>query len=167
MGARFQLSDLPPALQKQVAEQLYPSGGGALASNSAQAGTGGAKRAKTAPRRLAPKKALEIGLFGSVREFRFHPTRLWRFDHAWPAEKVALEVEGGAWANGRHNRASGFIADMEKYSEAAADGWLVLRVLPDQLRSQKTADLIARARAQGPRASSVTLTPKETRRKVL
>lgn len=30
-----------------------------------------------------------------VREHRFHPTRRWRFDFAWPDEKVALEVEGG------------------------------------------------------------------------
>ncbi len=30
------------------------------------------------------------------REFRFHPTRQWRFDFAWERERVAVELEGGA-----------------------------------------------------------------------
>lgn len=67
-----------------------------------------------------------VGL-DSRYEFRFHPTRKWRFDVAWPKVKVALEVEGGAWQYGRHNRAASFLKDMEKYNEAAAMGWVVLR----------------------------------------
>jgi very-short-patch-repair endonuclease len=61
------------------------------------------------------------------REFRFHPTRKWRFDAAFPEARVALEIEGGVWVRGRHNRASGFLKDMEKYNEAAALGWRVIR----------------------------------------
>lgn len=60
-------------------------------------------------------------------EYRFHPTRKWRFDAAFPNAKVALEIEGGVWQYGRHNRASGFLKDMEKYNEAAALGWRVIR----------------------------------------
>jgi hypothetical protein len=60
-------------------------------------------------------------------EWRFHPTRKWRFDYAWPSRKVALELEGGIWIRGRHNRAAGFLADMEKYNHAASLNWLVLR----------------------------------------
>lgn len=45
MGARFQLSDLPLALQKQVAEQLYPAGGGTLAPKQAVASPIRQKRA--------------------------------------------------------------------------------------------------------------------------
>jgi len=63
-----------------------------------------------------------------VREHRFHPKRKWRFDFAWPAQRVACEVEGGTWAGGRHTRGSGFEADCEKYNEAAVLGWLVVRV---------------------------------------
>ena len=62
-----------------------------------------------------------------VREHRFHKTRKWRFDFAWPAAKLAVEVEGGTWCNGRHNRGSGFTEDCEKYNAAAVDGWVVLR----------------------------------------
>ena len=66
-------------------------------------------------------------------EFRFHPVRRWRFDYAWPASLIAVEVEGGAWTRGRHTRGKGFIADLEKYNEAQVLGWVVLRYTPDQL----------------------------------
>lgn len=32
-------------------------------------------------------------------EHKFHPTRKWRFDGAWPDQKIAFEVEGGTWGN--------------------------------------------------------------------
>ena len=42
------------------------------------------------------------------REYRFHPTREWRFDFAIPAAHVAIEVEGGVWNGGRHFRPEGY-----------------------------------------------------------
>ena len=70
---------------------------------------------------------------GMVREYRFHPTRRWRFDFAWPAQRVAVEVEGGAWIRGRHTRPRGFLADLEKYAEALVMGWRVLRVAREHI----------------------------------
>jgi hypothetical protein len=64
------------------------------------------------------------------REFRFHEKRQWRFDYCWQAQLLALEVEGGVWKYGRHNRPTGFIRDMKKYNEAAAKGYRVIRELP-------------------------------------
>ena len=69
-----------------------------------------------------------------VPEYRFHPDRKWQFDYAWPGEKVALEVEGGVFTKGRHSRALGFVADMEKYNTAALMGWRVVRCVPDTVR---------------------------------
>lgn len=61
------------------------------------------------------------------KEYRFHPSRKWRFDFAFPDRMVAVECEGAVWTNGRHTRGSGFVADMEKYNNAAALGWFVFR----------------------------------------
>ena len=62
-----------------------------------------------------------------VTEHRFHPVRRWRFDLAIPSHRIAIEVEGGIWTRGRHTRGSGYLADLEKYNEATALGWAVLR----------------------------------------
>lgn len=60
-------------------------------------------------------------------EYEFaKPERKWRFDFCWADRMVALEYEG--IGGGRHQRHRGFIADSEKYSEAAVRGWCVIRV---------------------------------------
>lgn len=69
-----------------------------------------------------------------IREHKFHPVRKWRFDFAFPDRMAAVEIEGGAWTGGRHTRGSGFIADMEKYNEAAALGWFVFRFDGDAVK---------------------------------
>jgi hypothetical protein len=85
------------------------------------------------------KQELKVEL---VREFRFHPKRLWRFDYAFPPLKIAIEVEGGVWTKGRHTRGSGFVKDMEKYNAAAVLGWTLIRVTPKSLLKRSTVDLI-------------------------
>jgi len=79
------------------------------------------------------------------RELRFHGTRKWRFDFAWPNIKLAVEVEGGTWARGRHSRGSGFAGDAEKYNEAALLGWRILRFTGDQVNSGAAIKCIDRA----------------------
>lgn len=80
-----------------------------------------------------------------VKEYRFHPNRLWRFDYAIPEHKIALEVEGGVWTDGRHVRAQGFLGDMEKYNTATLMGWRVFRTTPDNLYKLATLNLIRQA----------------------
>lgn len=80
-----------------------------------------------------------------VREFRFNPTRRWRFDFCWPEKKVALEVEGGIWNGGRHTRGSAFIADCDKYNAATLAGWKVYRVTTNHVKSGDVVELIQRA----------------------
>jgi very-short-patch-repair endonuclease len=82
---------------------------------------------------------------GAVREFRFAAPRRWRFDFAWVPEHVAVEVDGGSWSGGRHTSGSGFEADCEKLSEAAALGWRVLRVTPRMIQTGAALALIERA----------------------
>ena len=71
-----------------------------------------------------------VGMPNPEAEYRFHPTRRWRFDFAWPAHHVALEVDGGVWVQGRHSRGSGLVKEHEKMNAAASRGWLVFRCTP-------------------------------------
>ena len=69
------------------------------------------------------------------RELKFHASRKWRFDFAYPEMMLAIEVEGGVWNQGRHTRPAGFEGDCEKYNEAAIDGWSVLRITGKMINS--------------------------------
>jgi tyrosyl-tRNA synthetase len=57
---------------------------------------------------------------------------------------------GGIYINGRHNRGAGFAADLEKYLEAALDGWRVVRLGPDSLTGDSIERLIAVLRRHSP-----------------
>ena len=75
-------------------------------------------------------------------EYRFHPTRKWRFDAAWPNNMLALEIEGGIFSEGRHTRGKGFIQDLEKYNSATVLGWRILRVSPQMLDNGEAMRLL-------------------------
>ena len=96
-------------------------------------------------------------------EFKFHPTRQWRFDRAWEYHRVAVEIEGGVYgkpircqdcgtlvrgtkkdgsfgkeitvASG-HRGFERFISDKEKYNEAAMLGWAILRFVREDILGQ-------------------------------
>jgi hypothetical protein len=71
------------------------------------------------------------GLPIPTAEFRFHSVRRWRFDYCFPLQKLAIEIEGGAYTRGRHTRGKGFIGDMAKYNAALLMGYRVLRYPPN------------------------------------
>ena len=85
------------------------------------------------------------GLPEPVPEYTFHPSRKWRFDFAFVLDKLAVEIDGGVWTQGRHTRGSGRIADMEKQSEAAILGWRILYVTPEQISNGAALDYVQRA----------------------
>ena len=78
-------------------------------------------------------------------EYRFHPTRRWRFDFAWPDQKLAVEVEGGVFSNGRHSRGKGFTEDCVKYNQAVLLGWRVLRFTTAQITQNEAVEIIKSA----------------------
>ncbi len=80
-----------------------------------------------------------------VREHMPIAGRKWRTDFAWPDRLVALECEGGIYTGGRHNRASGFNTDAEKYNAMALAGWVVLRVTRDHIKSGQALQWVERA----------------------
>ena len=73
------------------------------------------------------------------REYRFDARRKWRFDFAWVHERLAVEIEGGAYTGGRHARGGGFERDAEKYNAATLAGWRVLRFTPQMLKRNPQA----------------------------
>jgi hypothetical protein len=72
-----------------------------------------------------------------VAEYKFHLTRRWKLDCAWPSLRLGLEFQGGGWVQGRHTRGVGHEADCEKFSEAASMGWRVMLVTYKQLKNGK------------------------------
>jgi very-short-patch-repair endonuclease len=88
------------------------------------------------------------GLPTPMREWRVCSGRRWRYDYAFLAAKVAVEVEGGIWTKGRHTRGKGYLSDMEKYNTAAILGWTVLRFTPDQLLTSETLETLVKALAK-------------------
>jgi len=92
-----------------------------------------------------PAVCVAVGLPRPVAEHKFHPTRKWRFDFAWPDHMLALEVDGGVWSNGRHTRGSGRVKDMEKQTEAAVLGWRLMYCQPKEIRTGEIVDTIRRA----------------------
>jgi len=80
-------------------------------------------------------------------EVKFHPTRKWKFDMAFPPQKIAVETEGGFFGVGKPCRSCGrrkvaghssiarLLLDVEKYNAAVELGWRVLRYPPKMIES--------------------------------
>lgn len=83
-------------------------------------------------------RLLARGETDPVPEYRFCPERKWRFDWAFPEERIAIEIEGNAWhvkGGGRHMQDS----DLEKYNAASSLRWLVFRFSPGMLQRDPEA----------------------------
>jgi very-short-patch-repair endonuclease len=78
-------------------------------------------------------------------EYRFDPSRRWRFDRAWLVSKIAVEIEGGTWVKGRHSRGSGMRKDAEKYNAATLQGWRVLRFTGDMVKDGSAITVVEQA----------------------
>ena len=95
-----------------------------------------------------PKFELEL-------PFAMHLGRRWRFDFAFRAFRLAVEIEGltvrrignAVVLGGRHATITGFRDDCEKYAHAAVLGWSVLRFEQTQVRSDFAILMTMRALA--------------------
>jgi very-short-patch-repair endonuclease len=87
---------------------------------------------------------LGVGLPAPITEYKFHPVRRWRFDFAFPDRKIAVEIEGGVFTQGRHTRGKGFSGDMEKYNAAVLLGWKLLRYTPNHVNFNEIRELYNR-----------------------
>lgn len=89
----------------------------------------------------------ELGrdLFGVERFHSFDAGRMWRFDLAWPASMLAVEVDGGTFSGGRHTRGQGYEDDAIKLNEAVLRGWRVLRVTTAMVERGDALEFVERA----------------------
>jgi len=84
-------------------------------------------------------------IVGYTMEYRFHPTRRWRFDFCWILKGIAVEVEGGTWSGGRHTTGAGFEKDCEKYNEAMLMGFRIFRFTGAMIRDGRAINTILEA----------------------
>lgn len=94
--------------------------------------------------------AEELHLYGlpkPVRQFQFHAARQWAMDFAWPDRKIAVEIHGGLYKGGRHNRGAAMEGDFEKSNEAQKLGWIVFTFGPKWLYRKKRTNQSSKALA--------------------
>lgn len=84
------------------------------------------------------------GLPTPEAEYRFHPTRRWRFDYALLAQSIGIEVDGAVYSGGRHTRGKGFENDMDKLNEAQILGWRVLRFSTGMVQDGRALGVVER-----------------------
>lgn len=104
-----------------------------------------ARKVQAAQPQVQSKSLLEEGFLNllritnmpaPIRNYRFHATRGWLLDFAWPEQLVAVEIEGGTRRKSRHTSPDGYQEDCIKYNSAALDGWLLLRYTGRDLKSR-------------------------------
>lgn len=87
-----------------------------------------------------------------VCEYKFHATRLWRFDFCWPDQMVACEYQGINWKpkkgqdnNSGHQSIDGLRNDCEKFTEASLSGWRLILITAETVNSGKAVEWVRRA----------------------
>jgi Uncharacterized protein conserved in bacteria len=75
------------------------------------------------------------------REYKLLENRNFRADFAHPDSKTAIEIQGGIWISGRHNRGSGYTKDCKRTLALIAQGWTVI-YLVESMFTQDTFEKI-------------------------
>ena len=95
-----------------------------------------AKKTKSEKSNLESLLAFQMkaeGLPEFEREYKFHPDRKWRFD--FYREGWGIEINGGGWNQGGHNRNPIVMGrDYEKYNAAQEMGIRVLLYTGEQIK---------------------------------
>lgn len=97
-------------------------------------------------RRFSQQLADNLDIPAHQRNYFFLPDRDLELDFAWPAVKVAVEVQGMA-----HRIKAKFKRDIEKRALALLEGWRVLEVGGDEVRSGKALEWLRALLMEGER----------------
>jgi len=63
-----------------------------------------------------------------AQQVKFHPKRRWRLDFGDVSSKVGVEIDGGEFANGAHNRGVRMANDYAKRNSATEMGWAIFQL---------------------------------------
>lgn len=107
--------------------------------------TAAADRADSGGERVLFALVQRAGIEGGVRALPFGP---WTIDLAFPAKRVAVELDGWAW----HVDAARFQNDRDKQNALVVAGWAVLRLTWHDV-DDRPDDVVARIRAALRRAA--------------
>ena len=148
MSRGVKLSELPPQVRRKVKSKVMA--GEELSEREK------VRRKKERELRKAEADAIraefrlmcrDAGLPMPATEYMFAKESLgrdWRFDYAWIEERVALEVDGGLFVYGGHNRGGFILKTHDKQNAAATLGWRILHCVPKTLRTPETIALVRR-----------------------
>lgn len=75
-------------------------------------------------------------------QYPFVLGRKFRADFAFVPAKLAIELDGGIWKSGGHNRGSGYKRDRRRDFEAYLNGWKILRLTGDMINGEHLTRLI-------------------------
>ena len=83
-----------------------------------------------------------VGLDGYVREYQAIPGRKFRFDFAFVAERLLVEINGGTYSKGAHSTGTGINRDYEKNNLAVLNNWRVLSFDTKQVKSGAALEVV-------------------------
>ena len=88
-----------------------------------------------------------VGLPEPIREYKAIPGRKFRFDFCWEKHKLLVEVQGAIWKGGEggHSSGVGIMRDHEKNNLAVINGYRVLYVNGNTIRSGEAVTQIEEA----------------------
>lgn len=84
---------------------------------------------------LVDAQCREAGWPLPEREYPVCSSRKFRWDFAFPSQRLALEIDGGVWVKGGHSTGTGILRDMEKLNTGTVNGWRLLRLTPQQVKA--------------------------------
>lgn len=77
-------------------------------------------------------------------EIQHIPDRLYKLDIGWAEHKIGVEVQGGIWLgkHGAHSTGKAIKRDMEKHNLGLLNGWLILKIEPEEVCMLDTVKMI-------------------------
>ena len=86
----------------------------------------------------------QAGLPTPLREYAAVPGRRFRWDFAWPDQRVLVELNGGTYAHMGHSTGTGIARDYEKSNLAVLAGWKAFAFDRRMVEAGTALELISR-----------------------